>query len=306
MTVRQTSDGKRGKRGEQWGPLATPIHHDVVPIDDDGTPWRDYALFCWWAPDSDVYVMTHHMSSPDPSFPGRTRVSAWAGGTSFELIEIPDRGTYRSKHISVELAGRLVVDHPELRLDATLDPMYQPIDFHALKGLPSNRADRPLHHYQQPQRATGTVTVRGERRDFDGVGLRDRTWGYRNESSQWEEYQYLMADVGDQFLVFWKLKGISGPQIDLALLLADDGQQQLEHFMFARNGSGLLNDVEVRLPTGTVSIQIAERPVGFWVPQGGRQTGPTFSAYDEFVRLTLGDGRRGSGLATYGILRKLV
>ena len=30
------------------------------------------------------------------------------------------------------------------------------------------------------------------------------------------------------------------------------------------------------------------------------------AAYDEFVNLRLSDGRRGAGLATYGILRKLI
>lgn len=300
MTVQDAVDLGR------WGPLAMPIHHDVAPLDDDGTPWRDYALFCWWDPDADVYVMTHHMSSPDPSFPGRTRVSASAGGKTFELIETPHQGTHQGDHISVDLDGRLVVDHPELQLDVTIDPRFQPIDFHALKGLPSNKTGRPLHHFEQPLHATGTITVRGEQRDFDGGGLRDRTWGYRSESSQWEEYQYLMADLGDQFLVFWKLQGIGWPQSDLAFQLTDDGQRLLDHFAFARNGSGLLNDVEAALPTGTVSIEITERPVGFWVPQGGRQTGPTFSAYDEFVKFELTDGRRGTGLATYGILRKLV
>jgi hypothetical protein len=290
----------------RWGALATPIHHGVDALDDDGTPWREYVLFCWWDPAAEVYVMTHHMSSPDPDFPGRSRVSAWAGGRSFELVEPTHLGSHQSDHISVDLDGRLHVDHPELRLDVTFDPKYQAIDFHSLRGLPSRKADQPLHHYEQPQRATGTIAVRGTERGFDGVGLRDRTWGYRSESSLWEEYQYLMADLGDEFLVFWKLKGIGAPQIDLAFRLTDEGQQQLEQFAFARNGSGLLNDVATVLPQGEVTIEIADRPVGFWVPQGGRQTGPTFSAYDEFVHLQLSDGRSGAGLATYGILRRLV
>jgi hypothetical protein len=290
----------------RWGQLATPIHHGQPPIDDDGTPWREYVLFCWWDPANDVYVMTHHMSSPDPSFPGRSRVSASVAGSSVELIEPTHPDSHQSDHISVDLDGRLQVDHPDLQLDVTLDPRYQPIDFHALKGLPSNKQGRPLHHFEQPLRATGAITLRGEQRTFDGGGLRDRTWGYRSESSQWEEYQYLMADLGDQFLVFWKLKGVGWPQSDLAFRLSDSGQELLPHFAFARNGSGLLNDVEAGLPTGTVTIEITERPVGFWVPQGGRQTGPTFSAYDEFVGFELSDGRRGAGLATYGILRNLV
>jgi hypothetical protein len=300
MATQETTDLGR------WGALATPIHQGMAPVDDAGIPWREYCLFCWWDPAADVYVMTHHMSSPDPAFPGRSRVSAWAGGKSFELIEPTHPDSHSSDHVDVDLDGRLIVRHPELRLDVTFDPKYQAIDFHAAKGLPSARADQPLHHFEQPQQATGSITVRGETRSFHGVGLRDRTWGYRSESSIWDEYQYLMADLGDEFLVFWKLKGARGPQIDLAFRMTDQRQEQIEQFAFARNGSGLLNDVEAGLPDGTVTIEIVDRPVGYWVPQGGRQTGPTFSAYDEFVHLRLSDGRRGAGLATYGILRKLL
>ena len=61
-----------------WGPLATPVHRDAVPVDEDGISWWDYALFCWWDPAAEVYVMTHHMTTPDPDKPGRTRVSATA------------------------------------------------------------------------------------------------------------------------------------------------------------------------------------------------------------------------------------
>lgn len=289
----------------RWGPLATPIHEGVEPRDDDGTPWREYVLFCWWDPTNDVYVMTHHMSSPDQEFPGRSRVSAWAGGKSVEVIEQTHPGSHQSDSITVDLDGHLVVEHPDLKLDVTFDPLFQPIDFHAAAGLPSLKPDQPLHHYEQPQRAHGTINVHGEERSFDAVGLRDRTWGYRSESAIWDEYQYIMVDMGDSFLVLLKMKGTVDPkQIDLGFRLTDGNQENVA-FAFARNGSGLLNDVTVELDSGTLTLDITERPIGFWVPQGGRQTGPTFSAYDEFVLIKTSDGREVAGLATYGILRKL-
>jgi hypothetical protein len=291
----------------RWGPLATPIHRGVQPRDDDGTPWREYVLFCWWDPDNDVYAMTHHMSSPDSDFHGRSRVSAYAGGRAVEVIEPTHPDTHQSDSISVDLDGHLKVDHPDLQLDVTLDPLFQPIDFHAVKGLPSLKADQPLHHYEQPQRAHGKIAVAGgEERGFDAVGLRDRTWGYRSESAIWDEYQYIMVDAQDSFLVLLKMKGTADPrQIDLGFKLTEGAQENVD-FAFARNGSGLLNDVSVESGSGSLTLDIVARPVGFWVPQGGRQTGPTFSAYDEFVLIEASDGRRLAGLATYGILRTLV
>jgi hypothetical protein len=290
----------------RWGPLATPIHAGVDARDDDGTPWREYALFCWWDPGNDVYVMTHHMTSPDEEFRGRSRVSAYAGSRSVEVIEPTHPDSHQSDSIAVDLGGSLRVDHPELSLDARFDPYFSPIDFHAAKGLPSLKPDRPLHHYEQPLRAGGTIAIAGEERSFDAAGLRDRTWGYRSESAIWDEYQYIMVDLGDSFLVLLKMKGtVDQRQIDLGFRLTDSGQENVG-FVFARNGSGLLNDVTVEVPGGTLTLDIVKRPVGFWVPQGGRQTGPTFSAYDEFVLIETSDGRRVAGLATYGILRKLI
>jgi hypothetical protein len=38
---------------------------------------------------------------------------------------------------------------------------------------------------------------------------------------------------------------------------------------------------------------------------GGRQTGPTFSTYDEFVLLERDDGARAAGAAEHAILRQV-
>ena len=291
-------------RAKAWGPLSTPVHAEAEPRDEDGTSWWDYALFCWWDPESQVYVMTHHMTSPDETKPGRTRVSAAVGHGSVEVIEHTQPDSHDGETISVDLGGHIQVDHPDLKLDVAFEPLYQPLDFHAAKGLPTLKRDQPLHHYEHPQRAKGTIALRGDERSFSGTGLRDRTWGYRNETSQWAEYQYLMAEIDDSFITVMKVRGTVDPQRDIGFLLTDDGQENVD-FSFAMNGSGLFNDVSVELPSGPITLEIVERPAGFWVPMGWRQEGKAFSAYDEFVLMKTEEGRDYAGLATYGILRQM-
>lgn len=289
----------------EWGPLATPVHRDVVPVDEDGVSWWDYALFCWWDPAAEVYVMTHHMTTPDPSKPGRTRVSATVGERSLEIIEHTKPFSHDGDHISVDLDGRVQVDHPDLKLDVTVRPLFQHIDFHATHGLPTLKPDEPLHHFQHPQKTSGTISLRGDRRDFSGTGLRDRTWGYRNESAQWDEYQYLMAEIDDAFIALLKVRGtVADTQRNMGFLLTQ-GKQENVDFDFAFNGAGLFQDVTVELPGGPVTLTIEQRPSAFWVPMGWRQTGHVFSAYDEFVLMKTDEGQPIAGLATYGILRRL-
>lgn len=288
-----------------WGPLATPVHTDVEPRDEDGTSWWDYALFCWWDPANEVYVMTHHMTSPDEAKPGRTRVSATVGERSVEVIEHTKPHSHDGDTITVDLGGHLEVHHPDLELDVRVEPLFQHIDFHAAKGLPTLKRDRPLHHFQHPQRARGKISLKGDERQFSGTGLRDRTWGFRNESAQWDEYQHLMAEIDDSFIVLLKVRGtVDDTQRNMGFLLTGAGQENVD-FAFALNGAGLFQDVTVELPSGALTLEIVERPAAFWVPMGWRQTGRVFSAYDEFVLMRPEDGRDVAGLATYGIRRRL-
>jgi hypothetical protein len=267
--------------------------------------WWDYALFTWWDPESEVYVMTHHMTSPHASVPGRTRVSVALADRTYEVIEETKPDSHDGEHIAVDLNGRIQVDHPRLKMDVRFTPAYDHIDFHAVAGLPTLKREEPLHHYEQPINATGTVAFPGDERTFSGRGLRDRTWGYRNESAQWAEYIYLMAQLEDSFLVLMRMRGVVDDEPrDMGFQLAAAGQERV-NFRFARDGAGLMADCEVDLPSGPLTVTAVEKPAGFWVPMGGRQTGPTFSAYDEFVLLDGSDGGRYAGLATYGVLRHI-
>ncbi len=53
-------------------------------------------------------------------------------------------------------------------------------------------------HYEQHHRATGQVEIGGQRLDFDGLGLRDHSWGPRS----WQAprcYRWLTANFGEDF-----------------------------------------------------------------------------------------------------------
>ncbi|CAG0990689.1 hypothetical protein MYXO_02382 [Myxococcaceae bacterium] len=53
-------------------------------------------------------------------------------------------------------------------------------------------------HYEQHHRATGSIEIEGRRYEFDGLGLRDHSWGPRSwQAPAW--YRWLTANFGDDF-----------------------------------------------------------------------------------------------------------
>ena len=53
-------------------------------------------------------------------------------------------------------------------------------------------------HYEQHHRARGTLSIAGRRIDFDGLGLRDHSWGPRSwQAPAW--YRWLTANFGEDF-----------------------------------------------------------------------------------------------------------
>jgi hypothetical protein len=53
-------------------------------------------------------------------------------------------------------------------------------------------------HYEQHHRATGRVRIGDEDHDFDGLGLRDHSWGPRSWQAP-RSYRWLTANFGDDF-----------------------------------------------------------------------------------------------------------
>ncbi len=68
-------------------------------------------------------------------------------------------------------------------------------------------------HYEQHHRASGTLEIDGERSAFDGLGLRDHSWGPRSWQAP-RYYRWLTASFGDDwgFAATW-IAGRDGSEI---------------------------------------------------------------------------------------------
>jgi hypothetical protein len=287
-----------------WGALATPVH-DVVPaLDGVSMPWRDNAIFFFWDAENEIYGVVHVSTSPHGSGT-RARCSLTAGDRSREILEPLDAGTLTSESITVDLDGRLLVEHDSMQADLTLQPLFGPLDFthdRAIGGLDDNH---PLHHHQHPMRVQGTVTFGSEERALHGTGWRDRTWGFRDESVQWSEYACVIAVFDDSALVALKMRAAGDELRTFGWRVSDTAKEPVTTFELAHDASGLLADATIGGDGWVTQVTSVRRPAGFWVPMGDRQAGPAFSTFDEFVLLERPDGVTAGGLAEHGILREV-
>lgn len=290
-----------------WGKLATPVHtaQTLPDLDVLGSPWKDNAFFAWWDVERGVHGIVHVSTSPNTGG-SRARCAVRAGAVSHEIIEDLGPGTFDSESISVDLdRGRVVVDHPDLSVELTMDPRFQALDWLSVGAVPLLRPDRPLNHFQQPFHSSGSGQVCGHEFTFDGEGVRDRSYGFRNESAQWVEYLWLSATFEDCAIVKWRALGADGEVKNFGWRVDDEAVEDLVDYSIVRNGSGMYAGGSVKTKTGEFTLETLSTPAGWWLPMGPNQTGPTFSAYDEWVVLERSDGALGVGIAEHGILRKI-
>lgn len=130
-----------------------------------------------------------------------------AGGMRFQVIEPFERlrAGYRGK--ACRLARPLEMADPRTAfrsnpwVDVEVDlairgvgPMYGGERTGA--GASSHEMEFAKGHYEQHHRASGAVTIDGRRFEFDGLGLRDHSWGPRSwQAPAW--YRWLTANFGD-------------------------------------------------------------------------------------------------------------
>jgi hypothetical protein len=289
-----------------WGPLATPVHLDPPIPDGGGPPWRENAFVSWWDVERRCFGIGQFSTTPNGDGL-RARMSIGAGGRTIEVIEPVEWGTMSSASITVDLEGVVRIDHSVVQAELHQEPLVAPIDFTTTKAVPGLAEEVfPLHHYQQPVRTRGSVTLVGETYEFEGLGWRDRTWGFRDESVSWLDYSVVCTVIDDQAILLYKVIDGAGKLRSSAWRVDHDGQHDLGDFRFIRNGSGLLAEAQVETPDGTLVLEVTGTLGGFWNPLGGdRQVGPTCSVYDEFVELRTEDGRSASALCEHGIVRRV-
>jgi len=288
---------------DSWGPLAEPLHDDAA---GPGDPiWKDNAYLSFWDVSAQVFGTLHLSTSPNGEGSRRARCSLFAGGEVVEIIEPLERGSFTSESIDFGFDGTVTVTHPDLSATLVNAPLFTPADY-AVNGLiPELVPGKPLQHFQQACTVSGSVTVRGRQVDVDGFGMRDRTWGFRDEAAQWVEYAGLIAVFDGSFVTAMKFLGADGAVRSDGFLITEQGAQTITGIAFRRTSAAQFLRATLEVADGTThTVTMTSREAGFFVPMGAETDGPAFGTYDDFMQLE-SDGRQGAGLFEQGIVHRV-
>jgi hypothetical protein len=292
MTTAQATD---------WGPLSEPIHNDIP---DGAPPWRDNAFVSFWDPARDLVGTLHTSTSPNAEG-RRARFSVQIDGRTTEVVEELEPGTFTSDSITFSAGADFSISSPRVSGRISTSPLFPLADYTGDRSPEAFSLDKqqPLAHYQRAATVRGELEIDGRTVMIDGHGFRDRTWGYRDESSSVAEYFGYMFVFPSFAITAMKLRGAGTGEAVLGNILADEATV-LTSVSMTRDASGLFAASELEFADGRqVAVRGVERKGGFWCPMGWERTGPTLSAFDEFVSLRTADGEDGFGLIEQGILK---
>lgn len=290
-----------------WGPLSEPIHGDAAGPDDP--TWKDNAYLSFWDLEHGVFGSFHVSTSPNGDGARRARCSVLLGaqggtGKIVEIIEELPRGEFRSESIAFGLDGTITVDHPDLTARLANTPLYTPADYSTTGLIPELVPGKPLQHFQQGCRITGSFEASGQSYPVDGQGMRDRTWGFRDERAQWVEYAGLVCIFDGVFVTAMKFVGADGSLKADGFLIDEGGNHTITEIGFRRTAAAQFLKGTLVLDDGSTRVvTMTSREAGFFVPMGVDTDGPAFGTYDDFMRLDC-DGQAGAGFFEQGIVHR--
>jgi hypothetical protein len=283
-------------------PLARPIRTDDP---GDSAPWRDNAFLSFWDPAREAFGTLHVSTSPN-SGGRRARLSVSVGGLVREVIEPLGPGSFRSASMYFDLdSGRAVANAPGIELDLVTTPLFTLADFRSKEVIP-RMGGEPLQHFQTTVAVTGRCRIDGRDIVIEGRGIRDRTWGHRDESVNISEYAWIFVAFDDFSVTAMRFLGGGGHDVTDGFVLDEQGSRPVEGMSITRDAAGLCAGVVMKLSDGdALELRSGGRHAGFWVPMGDERAGPAMSCFDEFARFTTPDGHAGFGLAEHGVVRQL-
>jgi hypothetical protein len=287
----------------EWGPLAHPVRPDIA---DGKPPWRDNAFLAFWSEEEDIFGVFHASTSPNAEG-RRARFSFSAGGTAAEIIEPVDPGTLSSASLAFDLGTSLSVSSPQVEAELEMHPRFGVADY-SNQAIPPLIPEEPTEHFQQAASVEGTITLGDRAIAISGPGVRDRTWGYRDESLSITEYIAVLGVFEAGAVTAMRLATPQETERTEGYLLPGDGSSRpiTDFTQIARDASGLLASAQLVEANGSIlNLEVEHRCGGFWVPMGWKRIGPTMSAYDEFVRLTSPELGQGTCMVEHGVIRKL-
>ncbi|HEV3053757.1 MAG TPA: hypothetical protein VGX45_03815, partial [Solirubrobacteraceae bacterium] len=254
--------------------------------------------------DRDVVGTLHTSTSPNAEG-RRARLSVQTAGRTIELIEDLAPGSFSSESISFNAGAEFSIASDRVQGTITTTPLFALADYTGDRSPEAFSLDKeqPLMHYQRAAGATGELVIDGQPIAIDGNAFRDRTWGYRDESSSVAEYFGCWFILPSLAVTSMKLRGASSAEMVLGNVL-EEKATVISSASLTRDASGLFAATSIETVDGrTLELRIAERRAGFWCPMGIERTGPTLSAFDEFFTVRTPDGEEGFGMCEQGILK---
>lgn len=293
-------------RTAAWGPLSEPVHADAAGPRDP--VWKDNAYLSFWDLERSVFGTFHVSTSPNGTGARRARCSVLLGGPAGRVVEIIEElepGTFRGPSIFFGLDGTVTVDHPELTARLVNAPLFAPADYSTTDLIPPLVPGKPLRHFQQACTVRGTFETAGTSYDLDGFGMRDRTWGFRDETAQWAEYAGLVCVVDGVFVTAMKFLGTDGELKSDGFVIDAANSQAIVGIGFRRTAAAQFLKATLNLDDGTTRVvTMTSREAGFFVPMGAETDGPAFGTYDDFMALEC-NGATGAGFFEQGIVHRV-
>jgi hypothetical protein len=287
--------------------MPSPLQHPINCNAPAGTPapWRDNAFVSFWDPAQEVFG-TVHVSTGPSEHGRRARVSLSVRGAVVEVVEPLDAGTFQGASVGFDLeSGALSADTPQLAVSLVVTGRLAVADFSSGGVIPKMGAE-PLQHFQSAVDVRGTVRVGAETIALDATGIRDRTWGQRDESVAIREYVWLFINFPRFAVTAMRFQADGGSDRTDGFVITDGLTETVTHLSLTRDPAGLCAAATFSTASGkTITARSAGRRGGFWVPMGPERDGPAMSAYDEFGPFETSDGTPGFGLAEHGVVRQL-
>ncbi|MFI9537667.1 hypothetical protein ACIG56_31050 [Nocardia fusca] len=287
-----------------WGPLSEPIHADAAGVGDP--VWKDNAYFSFWDPAAQVFGTVHVSTSPNAPSARRARFSVSVAGRVTEVIEVLEEGTFRSESLHFGLDGRVSIEHPAVQAELVNAPLFVAADYGVNNVIPPLVPGAPLRHFQQACTVTGGVTIDGATVDVAGRGMRDRTWGFRDESSQWVEFAALFVVDESTFVTAMKFRGADDSLTADGYVIDGSRSTRITGITFARDAAAQFRRARLELADDSTRVMsLRTRLGGFRVPAGPAETeGPALGVYDDFMMFD-NDGRDGDGIFEQAILHRV-
>lgn len=290
------------ERDPVWGPMSHPA---TETIEDGLPPWKDHIYCAFWDADSDCYGYLHWNSSPNHDT-GKAQLTGSFGGTVVNIKEplTPRAERFSSASLEFDMRGAIEVNHDLVSGTLSLAPRLTPVDYTQNSLLPPLVEGEPLQHWQQGVEMTGELTVGDTTYRLSAQGYRTRTWGFRDDSNQFQEYVSLQTCLPTRDITVMKFRWPDGSLKTDGFVVTAAEQIPVVDLHVVRDSAGLTIRLRLDLANGeTLTLQRLGVGVALWCPIGlPEREGPTFAAYDELIEWEL-DGERAYSIVEQAIVR---